>query len=154
MLAAGARVLEQLLAGIGTGRPESTPVCRCARRPEPMRSRGVCGKTIRTILGPVRWRRSAWRCDRCGRTEYPADAAMGVSGTGFSPGARRMMARAGANDSFARAADDLRLYADLKVDAKDVERTAETTGRAVEDWMAREGSRARLAPPADAPDKL
>jgi hypothetical protein len=65
-----------------------------------------------------------------------------------------MMARAGASDSFARAAADLGLYAELKVDAKDVERTAQTVGRAVEDWMGREGTRARLEPPEDAPEKL
>jgi hypothetical protein len=154
MLAAGARVLEQLLHGIGTGRPAATPTCDCGHVRRPMRSLGVCEKTLRTILGAVRWRRSAWRCERCGRTVYPADASIGVSGTGFSPGARRMMARAGASDSFARAAADLGLYAELKVDAKDVERTAETVGRMVEDWMGREGTRARLEPPDDAPDKL
>lgn len=154
MLAAGARVLEKLLHGIGTGRPATTPSCGCTHQSITMRSRGTAAKTIRTILGPVRWCRSVWRCERCGRTEYPADALLGVSSTGFSPGARRMMARAGAGDSFARAAADLGLYAELKVDAKDVERTAETVGRVVEDWMGREGTRARLHPPGDEPDKL
>lgn len=42
------------------------------------------------------------------------------------------MARAGAKESFAETAEDLAVFADLKVDAKDVERIAENTGRVIE----------------------
>ena len=120
MLTAGARVLERLLEGVGAGRRAQPLLCDGGRThlPARMESRGLCAKTIRTILGPVRWRRSAYRCPVCGAVEYPGDAALGVAGTGFSPGARRMLAHAGAHESFAQAAADLGLYAELKVDAK------------------------------------
>jgi hypothetical protein len=156
MLGAGARVLEQLLDGVGAGRRAQPMLCDGGRThlPTRMASLGRREKTLTTILGPVRWRRSAYRCPVCGAVEYPGDAALGVAGTGFSPGARRMLARAGAHESFAQAAADLRLYAELEVDAKDVERTAEATGRMVADWMARQATQARLAPPADAPPTL
>lgn len=155
MLTAGASVLEKLLHDVGTGRPDKTPVCNCSHFPRKMCALGLREKKIRTILGQVRWRRSAWRCTHCGRTTYPADQLLGVQGTGFSPGARRMMARAGAQESFAGAAADLDLFASLNVDAKDVERLTQMTGRGVDDWMAREGTRARLAPPAtETPDKM
>lgn len=154
MLAAGARVLEGLLHTLGCGRRPAPLMCEHHHIARPMRSIGVREKTIETILGPVRWRRSAWRCDRCGRTAYPADEALGVAGTSLSPGARRMMARAGATESFAEAAADLGLYADLHVDAKDIERTAEETGRVVEDWMQRQATAARLAAPAEQPATL
>jgi hypothetical protein len=154
MLAAGARVLAQLLHGVGAGRRQEPLVCADNHLPARMESLGLRAKTLQTILGPVPWRRTAWRCPKCGRMDYPADRVLGVAGTGFSPGARRMMARAGARESFAGAAADLRLYAELKVDAKDVERMAEATGRVVDLWTQREATRARLAPPAEAPDKL
>ena len=154
MLTAGARVLERLLEGVGTGRPAATPTCDCTHPARPMRSLGVRRKTLRTILGAVSWGRSGWRCERCGRSVYPADERLGVGATGFSPGARRMMARAGARESFAEAAADLKFYAELQVGAKDVERTAEATGRRVEDWMGREATRAMLEPPAEAPPTL
>jgi hypothetical protein len=154
MLAAGARVLELLLDGVGAGRREEPLICAENHLPARMESLGLRPKTLRTILGTVRWRRTAWRCPKCGRTQYPADRALGVVGTGFSPGARRMMARAGARESFAQAAADLALYAELKVDAKDVERVAEATGRVVDLWTQREATRARLAPPTETPQKL
>lgn len=102
MLTAGARVIEQLLHEIATGRRAQPLVCNGGQKhlPARMESLGVREKTLTTILGPVRWRRSAFRCPVCGRIEYPGDLLLGVEGTGFSPGARRMMARAGASESF------------------------------------------------------
>ena len=55
-----------------------------------MASTGVREKTIQTILGPVRLARSRYVCPACGSVEYPGDEALGVEGTGFSPGLRRL----------------------------------------------------------------
>lgn len=145
MLAAGARALEAFLAE--ALRDEERPVCALRHAPRPMRLDRRRSKGLQTILGPVRLTRGRFVCPVCGAVRYPADEALGVAGTGFSPGARRMMARAGAKESFAEAAEDLAVYADLEVDAKEVERVAEATGRVVDAWMAREGARARLVPP-------
>ena len=145
MLKAGAKALEAFLESVLA--EEQAPLCGQNHPPRKMRSSGKRAKTIRTILGAVRLRRTRYVCPVCGVVRYPADEALGVERTGFSPGAQRMIARAGASEPFAQAAEDLALYASLKLEAKDVERVAEKTGRVVEDWMAREGTRARLMPP-------
>ena len=133
MLRAGARCLEQLIETMGRGRRREALVCADNHLPTPMRSRGVRRKTIRTILGCVTLGRSLFVCPACGQSRYPADELLGV---GFSPGA-----------------EDLRLLADLWIDAKGVERVAEDIGRAVDDWMGRQGSAASLSRGASRADR-
>jgi hypothetical protein len=145
VLVIGARALEQLLAGV-LAQDDERPSCGDNHLPKPMRRAGRRPKTIRTILGDVRVERSYYVCPSCGATRLPADERLGVMNTSFSPGARRMMARAGAKESFRESAEDLRLFAELEVQAKDVERIAEETGRVVDNWMARQASLAQLAP--------
>lgn len=147
MLRAGARVLEEMLESVGSGRRTEPLICSNNHLPVPMDSQGRREKTIETILGHVPFRRSIYVCNQCGKRRCPGDEILGVVGTGFSPGARRMMARAGAKESFAESAEDLKLYADLAVDPKDIERVAENTGREVDDWMTREASTARFSKP-------
>jgi len=155
MLQAGARALGQLLSAVGRGRRSEPLICAENHLPKPMGSRGLRQKTLHTVLGPVEFRRSKYVCDICDKVRYPADEQLGVMRTGFSPGSRRMLARAGSQESFDESAQDLRLFADLEVDAKSVERVAEGTGRVVDDWMAREAARARLLPlETEHPDTL
>jgi hypothetical protein len=159
MLAAGATVLEKLLEPVGAGRRSERLACECG---EPMESVGRRTKRLRTVLGAVRFRRSLYRCPACGATRIPGDEAVGLVGTVFSPGVRRLMARAGSRTPFAEAAEDLHVYAHIDVSAKEVERVAEQLGRQMADWMERESSRARCyaacdsePPDADEPvDKL
>ena len=49
VLSAGAKVLEQLLQGIGSGREPRAIVCKCGTR---MESQGLKHKEVLTILGP------------------------------------------------------------------------------------------------------
>lgn len=139
VLALGAGFLQQVLEQSEID--DSQPVdCPCGRT---LVSDGFRSKTVRTILGKVTVRRRLFRCAHCGKTAYPADTALGISQTGFSPASRRMMARAGSQSPFAEAAEDLRIYAQLDVSAKDVERVAEQTGRDMDQWMQQRGSAAR-----------
>lgn len=135
VLSCGAKVLEAMLAEHGSGRREEEVVCRCGKR---MESRGVRDKRLMTILGPVCYRRSMFRCPVCRRTRYPGDEALDVAGTTRSPGLRRMMARAGSQSTFKDGRDDLRIYAGIEVSAKDVERVAERIGQNMEAWNKRE----------------
>jgi hypothetical protein len=152
MLAAGACVLERLLQEVGSGRRAQPLLCTRDHPAVAMRSTGVRPKTLQTILGAVRWERSRFVCPLCGAVEYPGDQLLGVAGTGFSPGLRRLLTRAGSRDSFAEAAGDLHIYGAIAVDPKDVERVAEATGRLIDDWMGRQGTAARLsAASSDAP---
>ena len=127
MLHAGARALEALLQA--AGEVTEPPCCTNNHLPRRMRSTGRRSKRLRTILGPVKWHRARHGCPECGAVRYPADEALRVVGTAFSPGSRRMIVRAGSRESFAEAADDLHLYAQMDMDPKDVERVAESVGR-------------------------
>jgi hypothetical protein len=138
ILACGAKVLAEILAVYGSGRREEPVLCRCGQR---MESQGVRGKELRTILGPVAYERSMFRCPACGAMRYPGDEALDVVETTRSPGLRRMMARAGSQSTFKDGRDDLRLYAGLTVSAKDVERVAERIGQEMETWGQAERER-------------
>jgi len=144
VLAFGASVLEQLLQNVGVGRQAVARTCARNHLPRKMQSTGKPAKTIQTILGPVRFERTRLVCPECGHVEYPGDELLGVQGTGFSPGMRRLMTRAGARESFGEAAADLHAYAGIKVDPKSVEREAETVGRLIDDWMQCQASAAML----------
>jgi hypothetical protein len=144
MLALGACVLERLLHEVGVGRRREQLVCARGHLPQTMLSTGVRDKTVQTILGLVRFSRSRFVCPSCGAVRYPGDESLHVEGTGFSPGLRRLMTRAGSRESFAEGAEDLDVYGAIKVDPKDVERVSEATGRLIANWMKREGSTAVL----------
>ena len=138
VLACGAQVLSGLLEEHGSGRRREDVVCRCGER---MESQGVRRKDLLTILGPVVYRRSMFRCPACQATRYPGDEALDVVGTTRSPGLRRLMARAGSQSTFKDGRDDLQIYAGLTVSAKDVERVAERIGQEMEAWSQRERQR-------------
>jgi hypothetical protein len=138
VLAAGARALEPLLDAACCGRRDTPVMCACGAR---MQSEGVRGKKLLTILGPVAFRRTRFQCPACGESRFPDDETLNVAGTSFSPALRRMMARAGSKATFKESADDLKIYAGVTVGAKDVERVAEATGEAMEQWARAERDR-------------
>jgi len=140
----GASVLEQLLHEVGVGRQDKPLLCACNHLPRQMESTGVREKTIQTILGPIRFARSRYVCPVCNAVEYPGDELLDVEGTGFSPGLRRLLTRAGSRESFREAAEDLQVYGAIHVDPKDVERVAEDVGRQIDDWMRKQASAAVL----------
>ena len=131
MLAAGAKALGALISSIGCGRREAPLKCSCGTS---MESKGLKGKTLLTILGAVKYRRSMFECPICGERRYPGDDELDVVGTTRSPGLRRMMARAGSSNTFKEGCEDLKIYAGISVSAKDVERVAERIGEDMEQW--------------------
>lgn len=142
VLAAGGRLLGELLEGVGSGRREAPVLCKCGGR---MESRGLRGKELSTILGEVSWRRSFFECPQCGAGRCPGDEQLDVVGTGYSPRLRRMMARMGGKSAFKEASEDLRICAEVSVTAKAVERVAEAVGQDMEECSRRERERAVLA---------
>ena len=130
-LVAGARALGVLLEGIGTGCREEAVQCGCGVR---MESQGLKEKPLLTMLGWVPYQRSMYQCPVCDQTRYPGDEELDVVETTRSPGLRRMMARAGSQSTFKEGREDLRIYAGIKVSAKDLERVAERTGEEIEVW--------------------
>jgi len=151
---AGAQSLEKILESFTSATLSQPLLCGNNHLPARMESIGLQEKSLRTILGEVPYRRRGYRCPKCGVIRYPADKALNVVGTGFSPGVRRMMARMGAKECFAEGAEDLQFFAEVRADAKDVERVAENTGRLVENWASQQRTLGLLAPPEERPDTL
>lgn len=119
----GARVLGGLLSLEDGG--VLGPECECGGR---FINQRRSGKGLRTVVGEVRLWRMTQRCNRCGRRRAPVDVVLGVEGTGFSPGLRRLMAKAGAESCFDRGRDMLFDLAGVRVTDKEVERVSEGVG--------------------------
>lgn len=135
VLMAGAKLLEKMVDGVGSGRRDERVLCSCGSR---MESHGRKTKHIKTVLGEIHFKRSVFVCPVCGRSRMPGDEALTVEGTGFSPGVRRLMARAGSRGTFREGQEDLEVYANITVTAKDVERVAEGIGQQIEQWEKKE----------------
>lgn len=134
-LQAGVQVLETVLAHIGTGRREQSLRCGCGTV---MESVGQREKSLTTLLGTVPYRRSLFVCPDCGASCFPGDRQLDIEQTGFSPGVRRRMARAGSRGSFGEAEEDLWFYSRIRVCRRDIERIAEQVGRQIEAWHVRQ----------------
>jgi len=157
LAAAGARLLEAVLAGGGDGYAGPHVKCGAGHQAGYAGSRP---KTVSTVLGPVQVMRAWYHCRDCGHGLAPLDEQLGVAGTPLSPGLAEMIARAGAEVPFGKAAALLADLAGVAVSARTVERSAEASGGAARAAAGAEGAllRARtirpLPPPPPVPDML
>jgi hypothetical protein len=131
----GAGVLGSLLTHWQSHAPRQIVLCECGQR---MTSQGRRAKGLVTTLGAVPFRRSFYQCEQCRQSRFPDDERLDIVHTTYSPGVRRLMARAGSQTQFEQAAEDLLCYAGLKVQAREIERVAEEVGRQVEQWLSEE----------------
>ena len=154
---AGARLLEAVLGGDDDG--YAGPHAKCVSGHQASFA-GRRAKTIATVLGPVRVSRAWYHCPGCGHGFAPRDEQLGVAGTSLSPGLTQMIARAGAEVPFGKAAALLADLAGIAVSARTIERSAEASGAAARAAAGTEaaGLRARtirpLPPPEPVPDML
>ena len=137
-------MIEGFINAVGTGRRGQLVRCGCGGT---MISRGVKGKELLTLLGPLAYRRSWYQCPDCGAVRYPGDEALDVVGTSRSPGVRRQVSRLGSKEAFREVARDMRELAGVKLSRKDAERVSERTGEAVESWMAEQRRALRCTEP-------
>jgi hypothetical protein len=157
LAAAGARLLEAVLGSDDDG--YAGPHAKCASGHQAAFA-GRRPKAITTVLGPVRVSRAWYHCRECGHGFAPRDEQLGVAGTSMSPGLTQMIARAGAEVPFGKAAALLADLAGIAVSAKTIERSAEASGAAARAATGTEaaGLRARtirsLPPPEPVPDML
>jgi hypothetical protein len=157
LMASGARLLEAVLAGDDDG--YASPHAKCGNGHQAGYAGGRA-KTITTVLGPVQVMRAWYHCGECGHGFAPLDERLGVAGTPLSPGLTQMIARAGAEVPFGKAATLIRDLAGVVVSAKTIERSAEASGAAARSAGAAEAAalRARtlrpLPPPEPVPDML
>lgn len=133
----GAGVLATLLEDWQQNGSRPPLFCECGQR---MGSKGRRAKQLLTVLGKVPFARSLYQCAGCSRTRFPQDERLDIVQTSYSPGVRRLMARAGSQTQFEQAAQDLLCYAGLEVQAREIQRVAEEVGREVEQWLGQEQS--------------
>jgi len=131
----GAGVLGSLLAHWQAHACRQVVLCECGQG---MSSRGRRGKGLLTTLGPVPFVRSFYQCAECHQGRFPDDERLDIINTTYSPGVRRLMARAGSQTQFEQAAQDLLCYAGLKIEPREIERVAEDVGRQVEERLSTE----------------
>lgn len=126
----GAKALSELLNKI----PDSLTEVFCPKCKQPMHNHGKREKEIISLLGYGTISRIYYSCNTpdCKFYRFPKDELLDICNTSFSPGVRRLMTRAGCRESFETAKIDLKEYSGIEVSAKDVERTAETIGAAIE----------------------
>lgn len=105
-----------------------TVSCRCGQR---ARYAGRRKKTFQSVLGPLNLERAYYHCRACGHGFYPRDRHFGLEATSLSPAVTRMIGTVGAMVSFEEGSQLLTELAGLEVDAKKVERAAETLGTAI-----------------------
>jgi len=131
----GAGVLGSLLTHWQGHASREIVLCECGRR---MTSQGRRAKGLLTTLGAVPFRRSFYQCEPCRQSRFPDDERLDIVNTSYSPGVRRLMARAGSQTQFEQAAEDLHCYAGLQIEPREIERVAEEVGRQVEQWLSQE----------------
>jgi hypothetical protein len=131
----GAGVLGSLLTHWQAQARREIIRCQCGQR---MTSRGRRAKGLSTTLGAVPYARSFYQCGHCQQSRFPDDERLDIVNTTYSPGVRRLMARAGSQTPFEQAAEDLLCYAGLKVEPREIERIAEEAGRDVEQCLSEE----------------
>jgi hypothetical protein len=129
----GAGVLGSLLAHWQRHAAREVILCDCGQR---MISRGRRGKRLVTTLGWAPFARSFYQCEQCHRGRFPDDEPLDIVNTTYSPGVRRLMARAGSQTPFEQAAEDLLCYAGLELEPREIERVAQDVGRQVEAWLS------------------
>lgn len=137
-------MLEELLAPVGVGRRQTPVRCSCGAQ---MNSVGLRTKEILTMLGPLRFTRSAYSCSLCDKVRYPGDEQLDVVRTSRSPGVRRQTARLGAKETFREVAADMEQLGGICLCRKEAERIAEQEGQRMEQWMAQERRELRARDP-------
>lgn len=129
----GSVLLEQLLNADRGGHSGPRIVCQRGHHAEFVDYRH---KQVQTILGAVQLRRAYYYCSECPKHSrrgiVPKDQELDVVGSSFSPGLRRLLARAGAQEAFDMARQDLAELAGVAVPTKAVERISEAVGQAAE----------------------
>ncbi len=156
MTSLGASLLEQLLA-TDPGHAGPRIDCGAGHRAGFVAYRG---KTLDTVLGPIRLRRAWYHCQQCGHGQAPLDDRLAVTGQSLTPGLRAMLDRVGAAAPFTPATKLLTDLTGIDLTVKRVERAAEADGTAAETKL-RADTQAILThqviplPPAEPiPDKL
>ncbi len=142
---AGCAVEQRLNADTSDERGSRTP-CGCGQE---ARYVGRRVKQVQSVLGPLRLERAYYHCSSCAQGFCPRDQHLGIEKTSLSPALTRMVGTVGALVSFQEGSELLTELAGVRVDAKQVERTAEALGEEIaEDERVRNPAMKKARPSA------
>jgi hypothetical protein len=102
-----------------------TLACSCGQQ---ARYAGRHAKSFQTVLGEMTLERAYYHCEACHEGSFPRDRALGVVDSSLSPALTRMIGLVGAMVSFEEGSELLAELAGVRVNTKQVERTAEDLG--------------------------
>jgi hypothetical protein len=136
---AGATALRELLQFPVPAAGQRSLPCSCGHQAGYQELRT---KPLLTAVGEVTVSRPYYLCAHCHRGQFPADVELDIANTEISPGVRRMQAAVGHEVPFDHGRQQLKLLADLEVNTKSVERTAEAIGEDIADREQAEVQRA------------
>jgi hypothetical protein len=137
-----ARAVERRFNADSSDHMDPTLRCDCGKM---ARYAGRHEKTFHSVLGPLRLERAYYYCDACKAGLCPRDRALGLENSSLSPAVTRMVGLVGAMVSFVEGSELMRELAAVRVDPKQVERTAEALGREI---AVDERERLQPEPPA------
>jgi Transposase len=123
--AVAARAVEQRLNADSSDYLGPRAPCACGRA---ARYVGRRGKRFVTVLGDLLLGRAYYHCRLCRAGFAPRDQALGLGPTSLSPAVTRMVGLVGALVSFEEGSELLAGLAGLRIQAKQVERSAEALG--------------------------
>ena len=152
-----ARVVEQSVAVVAAGRPQSPPVCPQCQGPTRLVDKARA-RHLQGLVGEYCLVRPYWHCAPCHQGYAPLDDVLGLGAGALSPGLSRVACRLGIEKAFAPAADIL--YETLRVDVPEeaVRRITEGSGAVAEAEQQAAVAAAAAAheppPPAVAPAQL
>jgi hypothetical protein len=138
LLRDGRRLLESLLNDPALPQPDD------ASRPGEKCTPAVA-REIATLFGPLTLRRNYYHTAAAQTGRYPLDAALRLVGP-CTPALAQLMSRAAAQSGFESAAEDLRVYAGLTIQGRQIHRLLQTIGPAIH-----RAAEAAPVPPPDQP---
>jgi len=99
-------------------------------------------RKLLTVLGPLVVSRAYYYDSESGSGFCPKDRDLDIEGTSYSAGVRRLMSKVGAWRPFGLGGEDLYELADIRVEAKAIERVSQMVGNQVEAFHTAEGKAA------------
>ncbi len=95
------------------------------------------GRTLVSLLGPIRYRRVYYYCRRCGKGQYPFDQQAGLPEHQLTPAVERLASLAGGvSPSFEKGAELLEEMSGVSLSESTVQRTTEDVGARIKKFYS------------------
>lgn len=94
-------------------------------------------KTVQFIFGEVNLTRNYYYDPGAKTGRYPLDEALGVA-SGYSPGMQRLICRAAARDSYQVGSADLKAYANIEIDGRQINRVVDAMAPSMREELEKE----------------